>query len=86
MSYEITTQRAIRKSFWTYVAEVNAEIRSCGAPGRLLGRKLSSGEYDTDTRTAFAEWVDVLQKNGTISEALAQRVTLTAESRAHAEA
>lgn len=64
MKYQITTQRALRIAFW--------ETRLEGK----RGAKNSRGEYPTDTRVAFCDWLDMLSKDGTISQELAQRATL----------
>lgn len=60
--YTYTTQRQVRAAFW-------AE--------HPRPRKLTNGDYPTDTRVAFSDFVDMLERNGLISESLAQRVTLT---------
>lgn len=61
--WQYTTQREIRSAFWE--ANPNAS--------RKRGR---DGDYLTDTRVAFVDFVDALARNGDISDALAQRVTL----------
>ncbi len=63
MSYQITNQRELRKAFWE--ANPNAS--------RKRGK---DGDYLTDTRVRFVDFIDSLCRNGTISEALAQRATL----------
>ena len=61
--YTITTQKALRKAFW--------------ADNPSLSRKRGrDGDYTTDTRCAFVDYVDARSKDGTISRALAYRVTL----------
>ncbi len=60
----ITNQRDLRRAFW------EAHKATC-ARGRLR-----SGDYPTDTRVAWCDWIDSLCRDGTISEALAQRATL----------
>jgi len=59
----ITTQRQLRAEFWQE------------HPTAHRG-KLRDGDYTTDTRCAFVDWLDMLAKNGDISEDLAQRATL----------
>lgn len=61
--YTFTTQRDLRRFFWAQHPE-------------LSRRKLADGDYVTDTRVAWVDWIDALQKAGEISEALAQRATL----------
>lgn len=60
---QITNQRALRKQFW----EDNPQC----ARGRLR-----SGDYVADTRMAWVDYIDRMARDGTISEALAQRATL----------
>lgn len=63
MTYQITTQKELRKLFW----EQN--------PG-LERKKTKGGDYVADTRIAFCDFIDAMQRSGTISEALADRATL----------
>ena len=67
-AYPITTQRQIRRAFWNE------------NKGALMHRRIvktgDHQDYPTDTRIAFVDFVDNLARNGQISEALAQRVTL----------
>ena len=62
MDYDLTTQGQVRAAFWQ------------GFPTRP--KKWSNGQYPTTIRCEFVDFVDMLQKGGHISEALAQRVTL----------
>ena len=61
-----TTQKQVRAAFWDNWGDVRGVSR----------RRLSDGDYDTDTRCAFIDYVDALARCGDISEALARRVTL----------
>lgn len=62
--YRITTQKQLRDEFWsTFENEVE----------RRLGRQ---NQQTVDTRCIFVDWIDQLQRNGDISEKLAERVTL----------
>ena len=63
MTHTFTTQGQIRKAFWQ------------GTPG-VMRKRLTSGDYPTDTRCEFVDFVDMLARDGHISEDLAQRVTL----------
>lgn len=66
--YRITTQRALRREFWaTFTNLSRKRITNYAGTGKM---------WPTDTRCAFVDWVDVLVKNGEISETLAQRATL----------
>ncbi len=60
--YQITNQRDLRRAFWEAHPNVS--------------RSKYLGDYLTDTRCAFVDYVDMLSKDGTISEALAHRATL----------
>ncbi len=66
-----TTQKQVRAAFW----------RECGSIPGVTPRRITaySGKgkmHNTDTRVAFVDFVDMLERNGEISEALANRVTL----------
>lgn len=61
-----TTQKQVRAAFW------NDHPQWTRIP--KFAKPLM--DYPTDTRCAFVEYVDMLARNGDISEALAQRVTL----------
>ena len=67
----LTTEQQVRRQFWLdhpnfSRAKHNLYIR---------GKHAYLGGH-CDTRCAFADYVDHLQRSGVISEALAQRVTL----------
>lgn len=66
MGYELTTQSEVRAAFW----QGNAHLRSA-----YRARKRQN-DYDATIRCEFVEFVDMLARNGHISEALARRVTL----------
>jgi hypothetical protein len=61
--YRMTTQRHVRAAFW----------EAHPTASRKKGR---DGDYLADTRCAFVDYVDYLNKNGDISDELAHRVTL----------
>ena len=61
--YPFTTQKQIRRNFWLNHPETNK-------------KRSYSGDYCTDTRCAFVDYVERLHRTGVISEALAYRVTL----------
>lgn len=64
----ITTQKKLRKLFWEEHPMLSRrKIRDYAGAGKM---------YTTDTRVAWCDWVDHMQKNGQISEALAERATL----------
>ena len=58
----MTSQAQIRDSFWR--AHPDAD------------RKRYRGDYCTDTRCAFVDFIDFLHRDGQISAALANRATL----------
>jgi hypothetical protein len=63
-----TTQRQIRAAFWeAHPALPRRKIRNYAGTGRM---------YPTDTRVAFVDFIDYLQRDRQISDALARRVTL----------
>ena len=58
----ITTQVDLRREFWRQHPN--------------LDRKKVKGDYKTDTRVAFCDFIDHMARSGRISEALGQRATL----------
>jgi peptidoglycan/xylan/chitin deacetylase (PgdA/CDA1 family) len=66
-----TTQAQVRAAFWRDHEGIpgisKRKIRDYRGDGKM---------YNTDTRCAFCDYCDYLQKDGQISEALARRVTL----------
>ena len=58
----ITTQAELRREFWRQHPD--------------LDRKKVKGDYKTDTRVAFCDFIEHMVRSGEISEALAQRATL----------
>lgn len=62
--HTFTTAAQVRRAFWQ------------GWEGRPRPQKLNNGDYPADVRVEFVEFVDMLARDGHISEALAQRVTL----------
>lgn len=67
-TYAYTSQAAIRRAFWDAHPNMpRQKIRNYAGTGTM---------YPTDTRCAFADWLDCLHRDGAVSDALAQRVTL----------
>ena len=70
-AYTYTTQREVRRAFWIEHASVPGITR------RKITNYSGNGKmHNTDTRCAFADFIDYLSRKGQISESLAQRVTL----------
>jgi hypothetical protein len=67
----LTTQRQVRRAFWSdhegFPHISRRRIRNYSGNGLM---------HNTDTRCAFADYVDWLARQGMIDEKLAQRVTL----------
>lgn len=69
MPYRINSQRALRAEFWrTHLDVSRKRIKNYAGNGTM---------YPTDTRCAFADWLDSLSRNAEISQALARRATLS---------
>jgi len=60
----ITTQRELRTAFWLEFPEFK----------RVRG--WTQNQYPAEVRQTWCDYVDTMQRNGQISEALAQRATL----------
>lgn len=60
----ITTQKALRAAFW----ERHPQFRRHGT--------WTQNQYSTDVRVAWVDFVDFMERDGQISEALAARATL----------
>lgn len=68
MKFNHTTQAQVRMGFWESIEGLNR--------GKEMAFKRAHGEFRTDTRCLFVDYVDALARDGRISEALAQRATL----------
>lgn len=67
--YTYTTQQALRAAFWQQHPHLSRKkIKDYSGNGRM---------HTTDTRCAFVAWLDNLNRNGEVSQALAQRATLS---------
>jgi hypothetical protein len=60
----ITNQPDLRAAFW----EAHPQLTRKG--------RMTQNHYPADTRLAWCDFVDAMQRNGEISKALASRVTL----------
>lgn len=63
-TYDFTTQAQVRKAFWQ------------GMPSGIKKRGATQNDYPAWLRMEWCEFVDILQKNGHISDDLADKVTL----------
>jgi hypothetical protein len=64
MKPTFTTQGQVRAAFWQ------------GWQNRPRPKRQKDGDWPTDVRVEFVDFVDMLARDGHISEALAYRVTL----------
>lgn len=71
----MTNQKQIRAAFWEAFPDLPRR-RYRYSPNR--SDKTAELVYPIDTRCAFVDFVDQLQRDGIISEALADRATLEA--------
>jgi hypothetical protein len=68
----ITTQKQIRSDFWARFPDL---------PRRRIKDHLGIGlMYPVEVQTLFAQWVDYLERDGQITEALAFRATLDGDA------
>ena len=64
----ITTQKELRRLFWdTFPNLPRRKITNYSGNGKM---------YRTDTRVTWCDWLDAMQKDGEVSQELAQRATL----------
>lgn len=67
---KITTQKTIRAHFWASHPDLETHALMWGI------KTAPQNRHNTETRTAFCDYVDSLAKSGIISEKLAARATL----------
>ena len=68
MNIQYTTQVQLRRAFWLQHPYLpHRRVKDYSGKGKM---------WPTDTRCTFNDWLDSLQKDGLISEALADRATL----------
>lgn len=68
MPYAYTSVKAIRAAFWRDNPNLSRrKIPHYSGIGTM---------HTTDTRVAFCDWLDAENRNGRISDSLAQRATL----------
>ena len=61
-----TTQKQVREAFWQAHPDY----------AQLRRSRKRQNDYPADVRKAWVDWIDMLAKDGQISQALAHRVTL----------
>ena len=66
----LTTQRQVRAAFWEAHPDFDFQAREAGI------RSKRQNEHCATVRCSFVDFVDILHRNGEISDALANRVTL----------
>jgi hypothetical protein len=66
----MTNQKQVRASFWQSFPSLELHALKWGIKTSPQNR------HNAETRTAFVDFVDSLQRSGDISEKLANRVTL----------
>ena len=71
----MTTQKQVRQAFWRACRE--GQFRGMNVtPKRITNYSGNGKVHNTDTRCAFCDFVDMLNRNRELSEGLAERVTL----------
>ena len=70
MSYPITTQKALRAAFWDAYPSFDHQTRMAGI------RSKSQNHHCATVRLTWCDFVDMMARDGQISESLAQRATL----------
>jgi hypothetical protein len=68
--YTHTTQKQVRAAFWRAFPMLAVRY------ARLRANGCTQNQYPADVRCSFVDYVDNLQRDGQISESLAERVTL----------
>lgn len=66
--YQLKTQKQVRDYFWQMHPYCDRQ--------KITDDSGTGKTYKTDTRVAFVDFVDALARDGSISQELAQRVTL----------
>ena len=66
----ITTQKELRKAFWEAHPSFDHQAREAGI------RSKSQNHHCATVRVTWCEFVDMMARDGQISESLAQRATL----------
>ena len=67
------TEAQVRAAFWQSHPSIQRR-HTVASNGRII--RAPQNQQPVDTRVAFVDYVDSLERNGVITEALASRVTL----------
>jgi len=71
----MTMEKQVRQEFWA--AWRDGEFKGLHVTPRRIPNYSGNGKmHNTDTRTAFCDFVDMLSKSGQLADGLADRVTL----------
>ena len=68
--YRVKTQKELRRMFWEDHSSFAHQAREAGIISKGQNAQCAT------VRCAFVDWLDALQKDGIVSEVLANRVTL----------
>ena len=70
-----TTQSQVRRAFWA-AAKAGLFAGMSVTPWKITNYSGNGKMHNTDTRCAFADFLDGLSKDGQVSQELAERATL----------
>lgn len=71
----LTTQKQVRAAFWE--AWRSGQFEGLNVTPKRIANFSGNGKmHNTDTRCAFCDFVDSLNKDGQLKEGLVERVTL----------
>ena len=75
----IKTQNELRAAFWESHPSFSRKMVAVGRSaktGRILYRRAEQNDYCADIRYAWVDFVDMMHRDGQISDELANRATL----------
>jgi hypothetical protein len=70
-----TTQKQVRSAFWQAFREGQFKGMNV-TPKRITNYSGNGKMHNTDTRCAFCDFVDMLNRDGMLADGLVDRVTL----------
>lgn len=71
----LKTEKQVRSAFWQAWRE--GQFAGLNVTPRQITDYSGHGKmHNTDTRTAFVDWLDSMSRDGQVSQELAERVTL----------